>query len=103
MLRSAICPDVRGVGPIGLLAPERLVVDGATVGEVDQLGNRKSPWTGAPAELDVLGELLRERSQDARHDDPFLDCEVAAAPIGDMTQPPGDRVQIPCVTEGGAA
>ena len=58
---STVGPFDGGVGPVGLLAPERLVVDRAAVGEVDQLGDRQAPRTRAPAEFDVLGELLGER------------------------------------------
>src|SRR6185503_4438026 len=82
------------VGPVGAFAPERVVVDGGTAGEIDELRDRQAARSWAPAELDVFGELFGEGLHDAVDHELFLDGEVAAVAVGDAPQPVTDRAQV---------
>ena len=52
-------------------------------------------------QFDVLGELVRERPQDAADHDLFLDGEEAAVAVGDVLQPSGDCTEVSVVAGAG--
>src|SRR5438105_973026 len=76
--RSARRCRLVGVGPVRLLEVLALVVDGAAVGQVDQLRKDDRPRAWTPSLLEMFGELLGKGPQHAGHRDLLFDGEIAA-------------------------
>src|SRR5581483_10307764 len=93
--------SVLRVRPVRLLAPERLVVERASVGQIDQLRHRTPCCRRAGVRVEVIGELAWKGAEDAAHDDTFLDGEVAAAAVGDSVQPALDDGEVVDGTNAG--